>query len=185
MLKKQRIFIGLSVNDWILNIKNLQHELDDILHGYISWQKPESLHLTLVFIGEVDHTTIQRIDDIIFNYITQNPCHRFMLKAEKLFLLNHRHLVLNVVSPELFEVQKTLQDLFAQENIIQPEHHYFNAHITIGKIFKNPEKNIILQAIEKTKNGITQWQKAKISDINIYESHPQKKYVSLSKFHLV
>jgi len=186
---KQRIFIGLSVNNWISGIEDIQHQLDTILKKYpinIQWQKPESLHLTLIFVGEVDLTTTQQIYDILSSNITQNFYHSFMLKAEKLFLLNHRHLVLNVVSPKLLEIQKKIQDVLAQENIIQPEYN-FHAHITIGKIvdIKNSEQHIILETIEKTKNMIIQWPKIKISDINLYESHPKKKYVCLKNFQLI
>ena len=179
---KQRLFIGLSINNWISNIETIQHQLEA---EYISWQKPESLHLTMVFIGEVDNKTTQKIYDIISGNITQNLYHSFMLRAEKLFVLNHRHIVLNVVSPELFELQKTLQDLLAQEHIIQPEYN-FNAHITIGKIIKNPEQNnILLKSIQKIKTSIIKWQKLKISNIYLFESHPPKKYMPIHKFQLI
>jgi len=57
MLKKRRLFIGLSVNGWLPKIEAVQQQLKNILKkfpGDIQWQQPEAVHLTLVFIGEVD-----------------------------------------------------------------------------------------------------------------------------------
>jgi 2'-5' RNA ligase len=182
-----RLFLGLAINGWASRIESLQKQLKNHLRVYIDeidWQRLDALHLTLVFIGEVDDKRLLEIQKRLSDYFLSNSLGHFSLKAEKIFLLNHRHIVLNVSSQELFELQKLLQDLLIEKNILLPERD-FHAHITIGKI-NRPNKILEDKVIsEINKIDMQDWNKLNIENIYLYESFSKKRYRVLERYSLI
>lgn len=182
-----RLFLGLAVNGWASRIESIQKQLKNYLRDFaneIDWQSLEALHLTLVFIGEVNNEIYLEIQKILADYFLSNPLNKFSLKAEKCFLLNHRHIVINVSSPELFQLKSLLESLFTEKKMIHSERN-FHAHITIGKI-NRPNKTLEDKVIsEINKIDMQDWNKLNIENIYLYKSLPKKRYMVVGRYSLI
>jgi len=139
-----RAFIAIDLPE---NLKNKLKLLQEDLKRYdleVKWVKPENIHLTLKFLGNIDERTqVPRIKDII-NRVSSNT--RFFEATLEGF-----GFFPNEKNPRVFFVKITRQGLLKSianqleqrlQNLGFPIEGRFSSHLTLARI-KNP-KNIEL-----------------------------------------
>ena len=183
-----RTFIAVELPE---NIKKKIEEVQNPLKKtdtYVSWVKPENVHLTLKFLGEVEEN---KIEDVFYG--TEKA-----LKGAKSLSLSLKNLGCfpNLKRPRVVwvGVEKGKEELsFLQKNIQEElsklgypkEDRAFSPHLTIGRV-KSP-KNIekLVKLIEKTD---FQTEEVKIDEVVVMKSqlHPQGAiYTPLKKVKLL
>jgi len=61
-----RCFIALELSEELkTQICNIQKSFSKLAHGYVKWVAPQSVHLTLKFLGDIQVQTIDRIVSVL------------------------------------------------------------------------------------------------------------------------
>lgn len=134
-----RVFIGIKVLEPSL-LKKIKHSINSKYCPRIKWVKKENLHLTLVYIGTIQPTEIEKIKPILSRIAQKNQPFNMTIKGIGLFKKKRKNTILWLkVSPikEFKALQKGLLDMVKSElQILQDEHETFTPHITIGRCSK-------------------------------------------------
>ena len=147
-----RTFIAVDFpNQVIEKINKLQKSLNSSALPIVRWTKPENLHLTLKFLGEIELARIQIIENI-FDKIA-DEIEPFHLNLEGIGAFpNWGHPLIVWIGIEKSEplyllakeIEKSMAVLGCQREI-KP----FSPHLTIGRI----KENISSEDIQKFKKG--------------------------------
>ncbi len=133
---KKRLFVAIEVPENTLQeIISFQKVLKEKIKN-VSWVKPENIHLTLVFLGEVDYTEIPQI--INFLYAVKSP--RFKINARGIGgfpSLEQPHTIWIGVekSRKIVQLQRRLVN-HLQESGFEFEKREFKPHLTIARLGK-------------------------------------------------
>ena len=77
----KRVFLGIPISEEIKNkVKEIGKELNSVEGGF-KVVKPENLHLTLKFLGEVEEKKIEKIKEIVSSLDLGN---KFKVKVRKI-----------------------------------------------------------------------------------------------------
>ena len=149
-----RIFIGLKLD------KNVQDEIEKFLKPFkklsspIRWVKPQNIHITLKFIGEVPGEKYSQMEENLtaatfntgpFN-LTLAGCGKFG-KKESLNIL------WTGIAPnqKLEHIYNTIEDTLEKSGI-EKETRPFKPHITVGRNKKNFNFKSFFKIIEEKKD---------------------------------
>ena len=119
----------------------LQQELTD-LPG-IRWSRPESLHLTLRFFGDVSQEDLEKIRVSMLSVVGCQPAFEVLATGLGAFPGLHRPRVLWMgLTPEapLHELHRRLQSALAKNGVAQ-EFRPFRPHLTLGRL-RQPGVNL-------------------------------------------
>lgn len=164
----------------ILNvIKQLQKEFTSHKKAFkkIRWTKPDNLHITLRFLGNISQTQSEAIiidikKNLDFNFASSQEKQKFLtIKLAKIIpfpsIYHPRMLVVNLEPNSQLKKIWQILDSASLNNKIAPDNHPFTPHLTLCRfeiINKFPE--IKIPEIE-TANFV-------VNTVNLYRSDPSE-----------
>lgn len=172
----KRIFTAIDVSDEARtqcadHIEKLRNEFPNLRVG---WEKPEKLHLTLKFLGDVDETQLRNLTESVT--ATARQFAEFKLKISQTGVFpakrNAQILWLGVSNEQgiLPEVNRILEDECERRGLTK-EKRGFKAHLTIARL-REPHQS--LKLMEKHLSENFRSDEFTISGVTIYESVLQK-----------
>ncbi|HCY01438.1 MAG TPA: RNA 2',3'-cyclic phosphodiesterase [Bacteroidales bacterium] len=149
-----RTFIALGISLNLTSIELLNNLKQKLCHDKIRWVNFETLHLTLFFLGEANETQINEIDSVFKAHISPFAPLGIALKGIGTFGQKHNPKVLWLG----VEPCETLKELYAKVNEMVspigfiPDKRGFNPHVTIGRIKRIDNMQLIESVIEEAGN---------------------------------
>ncbi|GAB4471564.1 MAG: RNA 2',3'-cyclic phosphodiesterase [Anaerolineales bacterium] len=158
-----RAFIAIELPTEVQNklgkvIQRLKEPLKDVS---IRWVKPQNIHLTLKFLGDVSLNNIEAIKQILANEAAEVPPFEFSIGELSAFpnLKRPRVLWLHVAAPpELLALQRNI-DLQTERLGYLSEEREYSPHITIGRVNRQTtaeELNRVASMLQKTHIGLVE-----------------------------
>ena len=186
-----RVFIAVDIDEHIRKaLGNLQSQLQgeiDVRKSDIKWVNPESIHLTLKFLGEIKDEQAAEVCDIIKQVAQRH--NSFELAVESLGCFGGKSARVGWVATaagtdELAHLQKHIEKQLAQAGW-PPENRQFTGHLTLCRI-RNPKAGFELAQVAQNygdyKLGITY-----IDSVTVYQSQLMPKgpiYTQLGNYKL-
>ena len=143
-----RVFIAINLPEKTREeIFSLKEEWPDLP---CRWVKRENLHITLVFLGNINEKELEKTFNLVREVGENNDS--FSINLEKVSYGPGKKLPPRLVwisgksSPQLMKLKDDLDRMLLKELNIRPEKRDFNPHITLGRIRKwdwariNPEE---------------------------------------------
>ena len=133
-----RLFIAALIPDKIQNkLANYIHSLRNNMDG-VKWERPQKLHLTLKFLGEVEESDLTEISNLVEKIV--EPYSPFKMSITDFggfpSLQNPRVLYIGLSqNKELSKLHDKLDDGLSQIGF-EKESRKFIPHITIGRVKK-------------------------------------------------
>jgi 2'-5' RNA ligase len=136
----------------------------------ITWVSPENIHLTLVFLGEIEEERIK-----IAGIVLKQKCTGFgefviRLSGTGVFrnLNEPKVLWLGIENPDRLIMLSDLINTGLKDTGFKIEDHPFNPHITLGRIKFIKNKEILRSAIARYQDIFIQ--EVHVRDVILYES---------------
>jgi 2'-5' RNA ligase len=135
-----RVFIAIDIDEQILRaLKDLQSQLQDkadIKKGDVKWVRPELMHLTLKFLGEIKDKEIVQVCTIIETVVARHS--GFDLDVESVGHFGGRNARLLWVgtgegNEQLKQLQEDIEEQLAQAGWPK-ENREFTGHMTLCRI---------------------------------------------------
>ena len=154
-IKNIRSFIAIELPQEIIEtIKKLQEQLRKYRLN-VRWVRPENIHLTLKFLGDISEADIAPITGTL--KAAADTVKPFHLKGQGLGIfpaMNRPRVIWLGVSGDV-EILKKVQ-LCVEEGLEQrgfpKEGRPFQAHLTLGRVKGSLDKRILLETIEQFGN---------------------------------
>lgn len=142
---KKRIFTAIDISDEAREkvsdyIASLRRQFPDVRVG---WDKPEKLHLTLKFFGDVNEIGLKNVEKVIENTVLQISDFKLLLRSTGVFpnLRNPKILWLDL--EDKTNLLKTVNELLENEctkSGFAKEKRTFKPHLTIARL-RQPDKS--------------------------------------------
>lgn len=165
-----RTFIALGIPLTPSSIDLLSSLKQKLCHERIRWVNFDTLHLTLIFLGEANEAQINKIESVFKTHISRFAPLSIILKGIGTFGLKHNPKVLWLG----VEPSETLKELHAKVNEMVspigfiPDKRGFNPHITIGRIKGIDHIQMIESVIKETENQHIQ--RLTVDKVTLYKS---------------
>lgn len=154
MTEIARTFIAIELNDKVrFELSSLQSILRKS-DADVKWVEPESIHLTLKFLGYIDDKKIREVENILNEVVKNIKPFSLSLKEIGAFpKLNYPKVIWVGVDEGKFQTQQIAKDLEDKlESIgIPKEGRDFHPHITLGRVRTPKNKDKLKSIIETTK----------------------------------
>ncbi len=182
-----RSFIAIEVPE---EVRKAVHMLKQVIPpdcAKIRWVKPQSIHLTLVFLGEVFNDSLDRIKGAIAGVAEHHRGFSMAIMGSGTFPNIRRPRVLWVgVIPEAKEpITKLVFDLMDALDFLElEEKKRFSPHITFGRIKSVHNLQSLQQGIERFSLNSDDFQ---VREITLFKSELKPggaEYTPLAKFPL-
>lgn len=135
-MKKKRVFIALRIPDEVVAaIRRAQEELAHY-RLKVRWVKPENIHLTLKFLGDLDPSHIDDVAAVVAKSTESRAPFMLAAKGVGVFPNIKRARVIWIgVEGQVTELIDLQQDLTSRLTTIgfPPERRRFSGHLTIGR----------------------------------------------------
>ena len=137
-MKQIRTFIAIELDETIsAALTDLQEQLKaEVPRGAVRWVRPEGIHLTLKFLGDVPADRIEDIKRVLIQACAGSPAFSFSVGELGCFPNPRRPRVIWVgvqeESGSLKRLQKAVEDGMAKLGFA-PEGRRFHAHLTLGR----------------------------------------------------
>jgi 2'-5' RNA ligase len=175
-----RAFIALDLSSEVLErLSQVLDEMrDEIGDSAMRWTPIENMHLTLKFLGDVSHSNVHRLKDIIQTTASSHRLFAFSVGGVGAFPSPQRARVLWAGvegPPELTSVQRVI-DMGTARLGYASESRPFKPHLTLGRVSRNAgSKDLqkIAQVLKEKKVGFLGV--AQVKEIHLFRSdlHPQ------------
>lgn len=102
----------------------------------VNWVKPENLHLTLLFLGDVEVSQLEELDLALDSALQDAEAFELQLKGLELFPAKAPRLIwasLKTRDETIFSVHKTLLNATRELGLV-PDPKPLKLHITLGRI---------------------------------------------------
>jgi 2'-5' RNA ligase len=167
-----RSFIAIEIPT---SIKNLLYNLEEKLRNLpcnVKWVKPENIHLTLHFLGNLEIRKIEEIKEMIGKICKKfNP---FSIEID-----NNLGAFPNERNPRVIwlgikEEKDILENLYQEigknlEKIkIETEKRKFHPHLTIGRVKSSKNKHLLTKAIREIK--LDSSYAFEVKEVNLFKS---------------
>jgi 2'-5' RNA ligase len=142
----KRIFIAIDLSEEARSrVSQYISDLRDAFPGLrVGWERPEKLHLTLKFLGDVNDEQLGAVKNAVANAARQSPHFRLRLEGTGVFPSARKARILWL---GLTERGDNLREIFNMietellENIgFEKEARKFNPHLTIARL-REPERS--------------------------------------------
>jgi 2'-5' RNA ligase len=152
-----RCFIAIDINQTIrAALGSLQQELQkkaDIKKGGVTWVKPDAIHLTLKFLGEIEDEQLADVSDIVKDIAGRHKS--FQLSIESVGCFGGKSARVLWVgagegSENLLQLQKDLEQQLALAGW-PPEEREFTGHLTLCRVKDSRAGVKLAQAAENYK----------------------------------
>ena len=119
---------------------------DDVRAGLVDWQRtalsdpalrpvrPESLHITLVFLGYQAEKEVKKIAKKAFDVEAQAPAVELVTQPLGLPRNRPRLIALDARSDETVDLQKQVEENLVSEGYYEPEKRPFWPHLTVARV---------------------------------------------------
>jgi RNA 2',3'-cyclic 3'-phosphodiesterase len=119
---------------------------DDVRAGLVDWQrtalsdpalrpvKPESLHITLVFLGYQAEKDVRKIAKVAFATDPAAPAVELVTEPLGLPAKRPRLIALDARSDETIALQKGVEENLVEEGFYEPEKRPFWPHLTVARV---------------------------------------------------
>jgi RNA 2',3'-cyclic 3'-phosphodiesterase len=119
---------------------------DDVRAGIVDWQRtalsdpalrpvrPESLHITLVFLGYQAEKDVRRISKAAFDVEAMAPAVEVITEPLGLPRRRPRLIALDARSEETVALQKQVEENLVAEGFYEPEKRPFWPHLTVARV---------------------------------------------------
>ncbi len=181
-----RVFLAVDLDSHVRErLAELERELRPLARR-ARWVRPEGLHLTLRFFGEVSAEAVETLASSLANAFNGLPAFALRFRGCGVFPDRRKPRVLWVGVPEpppaLFELQSRAEAV-APSRGFPREPRRFDPHLTVAR-FREPEKRIesILSSVEDRDFGGTEIQEAILFESRL--SPAGSSYQRLRSFHL-
>jgi 2'-5' RNA ligase len=159
-----RVFLAVALDSSVRGkLAALERDLRPLTRR-ARWVRPEGLHLTLRFFGEVSAEAVEALATSLAEAFLGLPAFALHIRGCGIFPDRRRPRVLWVGVPEpppaLFELQSRAEAV-ARAQGFAPEKRRFEPHLTVAR-FREPEKVIesILSSVEDRDFGRTEIEEA-------------------------
>ena len=126
--------ISVQVQDHIEQVqRQLKHDLSDTTRG-AKWVRPEQIHLTLKFLGEVRDNAVTQVCDVVTRTAARHDSFEMQVKGLGVFGNPARVVWAGIEScPPLMELQVELETEFEKIGW-QKENRPFAGHLTLCRV---------------------------------------------------
>jgi 2'-5' RNA ligase len=128
---------------------HIQRVREAVPEAAASWSRPDNIHLTVKFFGNVDQTRIPAISAAAERVVKESSAVQIEVGKTGVFPRPTRPQVLWIgvedASGKLLELQQRLEDEFAREGFAK-EDRAFKPHLTIARIRKPHGANCLAEA---------------------------------------
>jgi 2'-5' RNA ligase len=169
-----RCFIAIDIPEEIrAELAGLQKELAgqvDVRKGDVKWVEPQSVHLTLKFLGEVPDNQIVEVCNIVKDVASRYPAFDFAVREAGSFGGRSARVLwvgAGLECPELLELQQDLEDELADAGWPK-EGRQFSGHLTLCRIRNSQAGEKLGQVVERYKEY--DLGTARADSIIVYES---------------
>lgn len=150
-----RTFIAIELPP---EIKNSLAELQDQLRSSgadVKWVKPDNIHLTLKFLGEIDQSRLDKISKILEDISREKKSFPLRLASVGAFpKINYPRVIwvgIDAGDSETKEIAKELEAEIAKVGIPK-EDRPFSSHITIGRVRSSLNRQNLVQSLMNLEN---------------------------------
>jgi 2'-5' RNA ligase len=184
-----RLFVAIDLDDTVQKaVETLVQDLKQSV-GELRWVRPEAMHLTLKFIGEVEENKLPPIREALTQVKAEAPAE--IDCREVGFLPNERRprvlyvaIVENIV---LSELARKIEDALAPLGI-EKEDRAFRPHLTLARFRKGNESTVpkLKEAIASLPSR--EFGKVRAEEFHLYQSELSSggaKYTTLERFPFV
>lgn len=182
---KFRSFIAIdlpkSLIDYISIIIQKLKSSDDFKKVHCRWVKPNNIHITVKFLGNISEEQHKKITDSLNKLLLD--CEPFYLIVNKILpfpVAKPRMVILDIEPNPQLDRLATIIEIETEKHGIPQEHRPFKPHITLARIESNP-----FPKIENSEFTITKFD---VTEIKLYKSEPSpsgSKYTQLTSFSLI
>jgi len=183
----KRIFIALKVEPSAAFLK-LISTIKTVLSGdTVKWTNPESIHLTLAFLGDTEENNIENISSMLKDKCSGSGNFELVIKGCGLFRnINDPRILWTGInhSGKLLQLNEIVIGGL-KELKIKLEERPFKPHLTLGRIKHVNDKETLRSLIEQFEN--TEIQTVPVNEVILYESILMASgpiYKPLAKFRL-
>ena len=154
MTETIRTFIAIELNEEIHGeLSSLQSDLKKS-EADVKWVAPESIHLTLKFLGNIDEEKIKKTQNILSDIVKNFKPFFLSLKDIGAFpKLNYPRVIwvgVDEGKPKVSKLAKELEDRLEKIGISKEEKE-FHPHITLGRVKSPKNRENLKNIIETTK----------------------------------
>jgi len=151
--KKIRSFLALDPPEEVLReIASIQNRLRKLIHGDIRWVRPEGIHLTLKFFGDISGDDVANIATVVEKAAERERPFSLAIGGAGVFPDPHRPRVLwlgmNGDVERLLAFQKGLDQALLQIGFLCEERPFL-PHLTLGRIKTSKGLIGLARALEK------------------------------------
>jgi len=165
-----RVFTGIKITSSIMEkLKEVPSSLQEY-RNKIRTVRPENLHITLKFLGNITQDMYSKFSEILKNSITNFSPFEVAIEGIGFFPSKSRAKIIWVGIKEnilLENLYKIVENSAEKINIL-PDDKKFHGHITVGRIKTDIHPNIINAIEEKFKER--NWGDMRVENITIFES---------------
>jgi len=156
--------------------------------GNVRWVKPENMHFTIKFFGEITEDEVENIDNVIKTHL--GAFNKFKIKVSGINTFpplpkNPRVVWAGIEDfEELEKIHKTLRPAF-QKIGFPEEYREFKPHLTLGRVKNTSGISGLKKAIEKNQNEF--FGELEVNALVLYKSKltPQGPiYTAIHKYNL-
>lgn len=136
--KNIRAFLAIDPPAVVLeNIQAMQNRFKKSIQGVIRWVRPEGIHLTLKFFGDISVRDVEDISEAVAKRTTAVPPFALVIRGLGVFpdATRPRIIWLGITGQmgNLLSLQKDLEDEFFILGFLK-EKRPFRAHLTMGRV---------------------------------------------------
>ncbi len=166
----KRVFIAIKVEPGAEFLKMFSFFKAILKDDNIKWTGTSNIHITLVFLGDTQEEKVKEIDNLLKEICSGIRSFNLELCGAGIFRsLKDPRIIWSGISrsPEIDSLQKIIISGL-RETGIPLEDRPFNPHITLGRIKRLNNINVLSDLIEKYRNK--EIQKIRVTEITFYES---------------
>ncbi len=175
-MRTMRTFIAVNIP---VDIKqNLQEEIDKLralIRGEnVRWVRPEGIHLTLKFLGEISDSSLGEIHQTLEREVEKHPTCTLRVGGFGCFPNRRRPRVLWIGITEdkgtLAQVQSSIHEKLVPLGF-EKEERPFHPHLTLGRVRRNVSKSDLNQLQDAVNEFVVgQIGKFEVREIHLIES---------------
>ncbi len=151
---KIRSFLAIDLPAEIVEgIREIQDHLKQS-GPYVKWVRPENIHLTLKFFGDIDEKAIDEISTVLDGVVSKTNAFDLEVRDVGVFPNTSRPRVvwvgtesrdrtINILQKEIDATLKTMG--------FEPEDRAFRPHLTMGRVKSLKDKRLLIAQMEKFK----------------------------------
>lgn len=171
-MRIMRAFIAVSIPDEVK--RKLQEEIDrlsDLLRGgLVRWVRPEGIHLTLKFLGEISNNNLEQFHQVLEREVKSNPFFTLRVGGFGCFPNIRRPRVLWIGITEesgtLTRVQSAIEEKLVPLGI-EKEGRPFHPHLTLGRV----RRNISMSELTQLQDVVKEFVVGQIGYFEVSELH--------------